>query len=75
MRTRRISISAATGFGIEHKVQVVTIVSKTLLANGICSAEPLTSDTGIGTSAVLFLANRSSSVEGSTAQTWSTADP
>jgi hypothetical protein len=41
----------------------------------ICSAEPLTSDTGIGTSAVLFLADRSSFAEGSIAQTWPTADP
>jgi hypothetical protein len=32
---RRISISAATGFGIEHKVQVVAIVSKSALANGV----------------------------------------
>jgi hypothetical protein len=34
-RTRRISISAATGFGIEHKVQVITMVSKSALANGV----------------------------------------
>jgi hypothetical protein len=74
LETRRISISAATGFEIEHKVQVVTMVSKTVLPNGICSAEPLTSDTGTRTSAILFLANRSSSAEGSIAQTWSTAD-
>jgi hypothetical protein len=33
-RTRRMSVSAAIGFGIEHKVQVITIVSKTALANG-----------------------------------------
>jgi hypothetical protein len=51
----------ATGFGIEHKVQVVTMLSKTTLAKGSCSAEALTSDTGTGTSAILFLANRSSS--------------
>jgi hypothetical protein len=40
LRTRRISISAATGLGIEHQVQVVVMVSKAALANGICSAEP-----------------------------------
>jgi hypothetical protein len=36
----------ATGFGIEHKVQVVTMLSKTTLAKGSCSAEALASDTG-----------------------------
>jgi hypothetical protein len=60
---------------MEHKVQVVTMVSKTMLTNGSCSAKHLTSDTAVGTSAILFLASRSSSAEGSVVQTWSTADP
>jgi para-nitrobenzyl esterase len=34
------------------------------LPNRSCSAEPLTSDTGTGTSAILFLTNRSSFAKG-----------
>jgi len=39
-------MSASIGFGIEHNVQVITMVSKTATANGRCSAEALISDTG-----------------------------
>jgi hypothetical protein len=32
-------VSAAIAFGIEHKVQVITIASNTASASGRCSAE------------------------------------
>jgi hypothetical protein len=67
MRTRRISISAATGFGIEHSVQVIIMVSKIAPAKGSCSADALISETGRRASAILFLAIWSSSIEGSIA--------
>jgi hypothetical protein len=53
------------GFGIEHKVQVITIVSRTASAKGTCSADPRSSDTGTIASAARLLASRSYSVDGS----------
>src|SRR5689334_8525977 len=49
LRTRRISVSAAIGFGIEHKVQVITIVSNTTSATGRFSEEARSNDTGMTT--------------------------
>ena len=61
LRTRRISVNAPVGFGMEHKVQVITIVSKTASAKGTCSADPRRSDTGTTASAVRLLACQTAS--------------
>ena len=44
------------GFGIEHKVQVITIVSKTESAKGRWSAEARSSDAGMNVSTARLLA-------------------
>src|SRR5690349_8749430 len=72
LRTRRSSVSAAIGFGMEHKVQVITIVSKTESESGRCSAEARSNDTGMTTSAARLLASRSNSGDGSRPTTWVT---
>src|SRR6266567_3536160 len=46
LRTLRISRRAASGSGIEQRVQVITTVSTALSASGIAAAEPSRSSTG-----------------------------
>ena len=65
LRTRLISVSAATGSAIEHNVQVITTVSKAVMANGSCSADARSSDTGKSVPFTRFQANPSSSGDGS----------
>src|SRR5580704_13930540 len=61
----RMSVSAAIGFGIEHEVQVITIVSNTASATGRSSAEARSNDTGMTTSSARLLPSRSNSGDGS----------
>jgi hypothetical protein len=44
--TRRISVNAAMGSRTEHKVHVITTVSKTASENGSCSPDARTNNTG-----------------------------
>jgi hypothetical protein len=51
-------MSAASGLAIEHYVHVITIASKVPPANGKCSADARSSDTGVSASATCRVRDR-----------------